>query len=105
MFDPENGRGELVKDLRQAIHHLDQTGLQLADARMLLLTALRRCLNAAPLSESERSALATDIAKAKNAIGDVIKKSDAESELWISIDAEKRLAREIQELANAKNAD
>ena len=64
MFEPQD-RDEFEKDLRQAIHHMDQIGVLAPDSRRLLLSALGRPANKA-LTDDERMEFINAIAQARN---------------------------------------
>ena len=53
MFEPQD-RDEFEKDLRQAIHHMDQIGVLAPDARRLLLSAIRATRENKALTDDER---------------------------------------------------
>lgn len=96
-FEPHN-RSELDLNLRQALHHMEELGLLVPDARTLLVSALKTHRSGAALSEEEREQFVTAIAKAKNELGDRIAQSQPQFRGYPSIETQDRLNREVQGL-------
>jgi hypothetical protein len=96
-FEPQSWDDELGVYLRQAMHHLNQTGVQAPDARKLLLEAFRTHRRLAGLSEQEREKFVTDIARAKNEIGDQIGRLQAGFKGYPSIGEQEQLTKETKD--------
>lgn len=72
MYQP-SARDEIKKQLRQALHHLDEIGLDLPAARNILLNAFKAQGEGTNLSNEKQAELGKAIADAKNEIGDRLK--------------------------------
>lgn len=71
MFETSQ-RDELEKELRQALHHLDEIGLRAPDVRALLLKAIKTHRLGGNLSDRDRKEFVNDLAKVKNEVGNRI---------------------------------
>ena len=94
-FEPNNW-DELGADLRQALHHLDQTGMQAPAARKLLLNAIRTHRAQEGLSEQEREKFVTALARAKKELGDLIARQQPEFKAYLSIEEQDQLAKDTE---------
>ena len=95
MFTPHD-RDDLEKELRQAIHHLDEVGVVAPDARRLLLSAIKMQRNRKGLSEEERRELVNAIAQAKNEIGNRIADLQPGFRAYATLEGVNRLSQQIQ---------
>jgi hypothetical protein len=91
----QNNRTELDFNLRQALHHLEELKLLVPDARKLVLSALKTHRTGAPLSDKEREELITDIAKAKNEVGDRIAQLQPKFRGYPTVNAQNKLDQDV----------
>ncbi len=98
MFKPEEHRDELERDLRQAIHHIDEIGVRAPDARGLLLRAIRATRESKALSEDERKEFIIAIAKAKNELGSKVEELQSNFKAYATIEAMDVLNRQLEKL-------
>ncbi|MEA2821706.1 MAG: hypothetical protein QOJ86_3710 [Bradyrhizobium sp.] len=95
-FEPNNW-DQLGVNLRQALHHLNQAGVQAPGARKLLLNAIRTHRTLGGLSEHERETFVTALARAKNELGDRIAHQQIGFKGYPSIDEEDQLIKEAED--------
>jgi hypothetical protein len=96
-FEPKNWHQLVGVALRQALHHLNQTGLPARDARELLLDAIRTHRKSTVLSEQERRDLVTVIVRAKNDLGSDIARLQAGFKAHPSINEQNDLIKETED--------
>jgi len=97
MFEP-GARDELEKGLRQALHHLAETGLSAPDARTVLVTAIRTHRSGEALSEEERRGFVSAIAKAKNELGNALEAAQPGFRAYPTIDDMRGLDEEFKKV-------
>lgn len=97
MFGADTRDG-LEKELRQAIHHMDEVGLLVPDARKLLLSAIKVARAKTSFTEDERTEITDAIAVAKNDIGNSIAQLQPGFRGYATIKSRQELNRELEEL-------
>jgi hypothetical protein len=92
-------REELDKDLRQALHHLGEVGLETLAVRRLLLATLKTIRSGSEWCPEKRKAIVNTIAKAKNEIGDVITRAQSSFKGYPTVEQLARVEAELKDVS------